>query len=165
MENGNGTTDSSFGRRRPAHQPVEERVNRSAIIFITVCSRDRKPVFANEAAHGAIVRAWEKANQWSVGRYVLMPDHIHFFCSPVGHEYPPLKKWITYWKSMVSREWTDSEERHIWQPDFWDTQLRTGDSYAEKWHYVRNNPVRAGLVERVEDWPHQGTMETLFWHD
>ncbi|MDF7798349.1 hypothetical protein P4C99_02680 [Pontiellaceae bacterium B1224] len=94
-----------------------------------------------------------------------MPDHIHFFCAPVGLEYPPLKKWITFWKSMVSREWPIPEEQPIWQPDFWDTQLRKGDSYSEKWHYVQNNPVRAGLVDRAENWQFQGTTETLFWHD
>jgi len=66
---------------------------------------------------------------------------------------------------MVSRAWPNPEEHPIWQPDFWDTQLRKGDSYGEKWNYVRNNPVRAGRVERADDWPYHGTIETLFWHD
>jgi len=155
----------SSGRRHPAHQPVVERTNRSSIVFVTVCSKGRKPVFARTAVHDLMVMAWKKADQWTVGSYVLMPDHVHFFCSPVGHEYPPLKKWITFWKTMVSREWPNPLEQPIWQSDFWDTQLRKGDSYGEKWHYVRNNPVRAGLVERVDDWPHQGTIQALFWHD
>ncbi len=155
----------SSGRKHPAHQPVRERFNRSSIVFVTVCSKERKPIFAREAVHELMVRAWRKADRWAVGNYVLMPDHIHFFCSPVGKEHPPLKKWITFWKSMVSREWPFPEEQPIWQSDFWDTQLRTGDSYGEKWHYVRNNPVRAGLVERADEWLHQGSLETLFWHD
>ena len=155
----------NLGRRHPAHQSVIERPNRSAIIFVTVCSKDRKSLFASTAAHNAVIRAWKKADQWVIGNYVLMPDHIHFFCSPVGREYPPLKKWIPFWKSMVTQGWTENREQHIWQSDFWDTQLRSSDSYSEKWHYVRNNPVRAGLVDRAEDWPYQGKIETLFWHD
>jgi REP element-mobilizing transposase RayT len=155
----------SAGRKHPAHQPVFERTNRSPIVFVTVCSKDRKPIFANSAAHDVVVRAWKMADQWAVGSYVLMPDHIHFFCLPVGCEYPPLKKWISFWKTMVWREWTEPAEQPIWQSDFWDTQLRAGDSYGEKWHYVRINPVRAGLVDQSDDWPYQETIETLFWHD
>jgi len=152
-------------RKHPSHHAVVDQHNRSSIVFVTVCSKKRKPIFARNAVHELMVRAWEKADQWVVGNYVLMPDHIHFFCSPVGLEYPSLKKWITYWKAMVSREWPHPSERPIWQPDFWDTQLRKGDSYTEKWHYVRNNPVRAGLVQNPDDWPYQGIMETLCWHN
>jgi hypothetical protein len=39
------------------------------------------------------------------------------------------------------------------------------DSYSEKWYYVRNNPVRASLVEHADNWPFQGELEILFWHD
>jgi hypothetical protein len=46
---------------------------------------------------------------------------------------------------------------------FWDTQLRRGENYDEKWEYIRANPVRAGLVPRVEDWPHQGELNELRW--
>jgi hypothetical protein len=33
--------------------------------------------------------------------------------------------------------------------------LRSDESLSEKWEYVRQNPVRAGLVEHSEDWPYQ----------
>ena len=157
--------DNKPERKHPAHQPVTERFNHSPIIFITVCSKNRKRIFNRKAVHDLVSRAWEKADRWVVGNYVLMPDHIHFFCSPVGKEYPPLKKWVSFWKSMVSRDWPHPEEQPIWQPDFWDTQLRIGDSYREKWYYVQNNPVRAGLVAHADVWPYQGTMESLFWHE
>ena len=56
-------------------------------------------------------------------------------------------------------------QRPIWQIDAWDTQLRTGDSYSAKWAYVRNNPVRHKLVSSAEDWPYQGEIHTLLWHE
>ena len=34
--------------------------------------------------------------------------------------------------------------------------MRDDESYTEKWIYVRENPVRAGLVARADDWPYQG---------
>ncbi len=33
-----------------------------------------------------------------------------------------------------------------------------GESYSQKWDYVRENPVRAGLVKRAEDWPYAGAL-------
>jgi hypothetical protein len=39
----------------------------------------------------------------------------------------------------------------LWQPGFFDHILRSDESYAEKWNYVRDNPVRAGLVDRADD--------------
>ena len=50
-----------------------------------------------------------------------------------------------------------------WQDGFFDHLLRSGESYSEKWNYVRMNPVRARLVERPEDWPFAGEIEALWW--
>jgi len=41
--------------------------------------------------------------------------------------------------------------------------LRRGQSYDEKWDYVVDNPLRAGLVERAQDWPYQGELNVLSW--
>jgi hypothetical protein len=43
------------------------------------------------------------------------------------------------------------------------TQLRRSENYTEKWQYVLRNPVRAKLVENIEDWPYQGEMNVLMW--
>ena len=42
-------------------------------------------------------------------------------------------------------------------------RLRDGESYAQKWQYVRENPVRAKLVARPEDWPYFGRVHELQW--
>ena len=44
-------------------------------------------------------------------------------------------------------------------------EMLEGYSYDEKWQYVRNNPVRHGLVESAEKWPYQGELNRLEWHD
>jgi REP element-mobilizing transposase RayT len=46
----------------------------------------------------------------------------------------------------------------LWQRGFFDHLIRNTESYAQKWDYVRENPVRAGLVSRREDWPFQGEI-------
>ena len=62
---------------------------------------------------------------------------------------------------MVSRQWPWPQEQPIWQKSFWDTQLRQGESYAEKWEYVRQNPVRKGYVSDPESWAYQGELNEL----
>ena len=49
----------------------------------------------------------------------------------------------------------------LWQEEFFDYLLRSGESYSQKWDYVKENPARAGLVERSDEWPWQGEIEPL----
>ena len=48
-----------------------------------------------------------------------------------------------------------------WQTDYFDRFLRSSESYSEKWLYVENNPVRAGLCEKPDDWPFKGRIYPL----
>jgi putative transposase len=94
---------------------------------------------------------------------MIMPDHIHLFCAPGEFPPIPLAPWVKFWKSQAARFWPEKGDAPVWQRDFWDTQLRRGDNYTEKWHYVVSNAVRAGLVQRAEDWPYQGELNVLRW--
>jgi putative transposase len=51
-----------------------------------------------------------------------------------------------------------------WQNDFFDHVLRSQELYEEKWHYVRENPVRAGLVKQWQDWPFGGEIFDLEYY-
>jgi len=128
-------------------------------------ARYRKPLLANDEAARLIADSWRAANFWRVGRYVIMPDHIHLFCAPNTFPAQPLKKWIGFWRNRVTRAWPCRSQVPIWQREYWDRQLRRSESYAEKWQYVRNNPIRHGYVRRAEDWPYQGELNSLEWHD
>jgi putative transposase len=94
---------------------------------------------------------------------MVMPDHIHFFCAPAEHVPASLRPWMKFWKSHAARFWANPHDAPVWQREFWDTQLRRDESYAAKWEYVAQNPVRAGLVTRSEDWPYQGELNVLRW--
>lgn len=152
---------SEKSRNRPVHHSPIERHNRSIILFLTVCSHQRRNILANERIHRALVDAWEQADFWHVGRYVIMANHMHMFCSPARYDAGNVSKWTAYWKRLVSMQCPDLQP--IWQRDCWDTQLRQSDSYSEKWEYVRNNPVRAGLIDSPDSWPFQGTIHHLQW--
>ena len=94
-----------------------------------------------------------------------MPDHLHLFCMPAVRDPENVRAWVAYWKSRSSARWPRPGEQPVWQREAWDRQVRRGESYAAKWEYVRNNPVRAGLVACADDWPCQGELNQLVWHE
>ena len=153
-------------KRKPLpHFSGIERHNEAIIHFITVCTRDRLRILDSESVHQLLLEAWAKADAFMVGRYVIMPDHVHLFCSPAQPMPGYLETWIRFWKTFVSNRWSNQKKGKLWQRDFWDTQMRHGESYGNKWDYVRLNPVRHGLVKDNDEWPYQGEMHILDWHD
>jgi len=55
------------------------------IYFITICTRNRRNILTHETAASVLIEEWQRARErhsWAIGRYVIMPDHVHFFCRP-----------------------------------------------------------------------------------
>jgi len=152
-------------RKYPARRILDDIGNRSNLIFVTVCSRNRNPILAKPDIHVLLLNYWQDSTQWLVGRYVIMPDHIHLFCAPAGLHAVNVRDWVGYWKSRTAAGWPRREETPVWQREAWDRQIRQNESYRAKWNYVRNNPVRAGLVSCAESWPYQGEVNPLVWHE
>jgi putative transposase len=135
------------------------------VYFVTTCTRRRARLLDNPAAHAICVESWETGRRhhgWHVGRYMVMPDHVHFFCVPEP-DAKPLAVFVGKWK-----EWTAKflhrrcgVEMPLWQEEFFDHLLRSQESHAQKWDYVRENPVRARLALQSDDWPHQGCLTDL----
>ncbi len=102
----------------------------------------------------------EERGAW-LGAYVLMPDHLHAFVV-IDDEQLKLSKWMKALKNALSKV---LRERDVpsphWQKGFFDHILRSGDSYSQKWEYVRENPVRASLVKAWSDWPFVGEIFDL----
>jgi len=75
----------------------------------------------------------------------------------------PRGEWCKMWKSVSSRRLTQVLKiaPPLWQADTFDHILRSEESYAGKWQYVLENPVRRGLCRRAEDWPWQGEIHSL----
>jgi putative transposase len=115
-------------RSRPAHG-VAFRLGQPTIVYLTVCTRNRSPWLATPEVHALLVKMWMGATAWLVGRYVIMPDHIHLFAAP-GRPELPFDNWVKFWKSRFSAAHRD--RGHEWQVDHWDRRLRSGDSYDEK---------------------------------
>jgi REP element-mobilizing transposase RayT len=132
--------------------------------FITFNTYERRNILASDDVHETFRSFCQRAedeHDVAVGRYVLMPDHAHFFVA-----FPPhgitLTKWIKSMRSVLSKTLLESGRRKPhWQEGFFDHVLRSAESYAQKWEYVRMNPVRAGLCASPKQWPYQGEIVPL----
>ena len=131
--------------------------------FITVCSYHRLNYLNRSDVHAILRDHWSKSLSlygWAIGSYVVMPDHVHFFCTDV-EERTRLSRMVGSWKQWSAKSIcsTLGVKVPFWQKEFFDHLLRSNESYSEKWEYVRQNPVRAGLVENTDDWEFAGHID------
>ncbi len=137
------------------------------IYFVTACAAKRRKLLANEAIHGAFkafANCAQNCGAW-VGAYVFMPDHVHFFVA-IDDEQLSLSVWMKSLKGTLSSKLREQAiASPYWQRGFFDHLLRTSDSYSQKWNYVRENPVRAGLATCWQEWPYLGEIFDLEFHN
>jgi REP-associated tyrosine transposase len=135
--------------------PRKERLQRldrlfvaSPIYFVTACAAKRRAILACPEVHRAFLEYASQGEERGafVGAYVLMPDHLHLFVALAPEL--TLSGWMKSLKNQLSKALRAlGVEAPHWQKGFFDHVLRSGDSYSQKWDYVRDNPVRAGWSE------------------
>ena len=148
-----------FMPNRPPHLDRVFQQYDPPLYFVTFNTHKRRKLLSNSCVQNALIDfAHEgEARGVGVGRYVIMPDHVHVFVR--GSLDFSLRQWVRLLKRVVSKA-LSSAPAH-WQQGFFDHLIRHGESYAEKWEYVRQNPVRAGLVYHADEWPWQGEIVRL----
>ena len=150
--------------------------------FFSRSTEKRARWLAQSPVQRALHDLWQgTATAWLVSDYLLMPDHVHLFCAPNNLKFT-IERWIGFWKDQFAKNaknWGGAAAppcRKIiappgheqingrqFQAGGFHHRLRDGENYAQKWQYVRENPVRAGLVARPEDSPYQGRVHEINW--
>jgi putative transposase len=146
-------------KRKHTAKGVIEDDRTPTVIFLNVCTANRKPWLADAHVHETLVQVWHSATHWEVGPYILMPDHLHLFAWP-GYGSATFDRWIQYWKSAFKR--TIGNPDLSWQSGGFHHRIRSWEGAEEKRRYMMMNPVRAGLVATPEEWPFRGE---IFRHD
>ncbi len=89
--------------------------------------------------------------------WVVMPNHVHaLFQTLEGWSmYTVVASWKTFTANAIGRIVGHPNEPlpHVWHPEFWDRFIRNESHLAAALAYIHNNPVKAGLVSRPEEWP------------
>ena len=83
--------------------------------------------------------------------YCIMPNHYHATLRPTGHN---LSEALRQLNSRYAQWWNKRHERvgHVFQGRFKDQIVQREGYLPALCRYVALNPVRAGLVERPEEW-------------
>lgn len=89
---------------------------------------------------------------------IVMPDHVHLLFDtledPSGHPYrlPEIMRRV---KGASSRAINKKLERHgtVWHNESFDHILRADEDTRQTAEYILQNPVRAGLVDDVDEYP------------
>jgi REP element-mobilizing transposase RayT len=92
------------------------------ISFITTCTFKRRPILASNEPTRILTDEWQNARDrqgWAVGRYVIMPNSVHFFCS-AEPDAKALPRFIHAWKQWTTKR-IGGELKFaapIWQEEF-----------------------------------------------
>ena len=137
--------------------------------FFTVVTYDRRAFLTEPLARRCLREAWKETRRRSPFEVIavcLLPDHLHCVWKlPEGDcdfslRWARIKASFTRWylaaggvecEQSLSRK--GKRERGIWQRRFWEHQIRNATDLRCHIDYIHYNPVKHGLVERVEDWP------------
>ncbi len=125
------------------------------VYLITTTTFSRTPHFGDWQAGRLVVRELMReqaeGNAFSLA-WVLMPDHLHWL---VELKCGNLSAMIRRVKSLSTRSLnaTANHRGKIWQKGFHDRALRREEDLRATARYVIANPLRAGLVKRVGDYP------------
>lgn len=136
---------------RPPRIPVWLPLDQTVTYFITICVGGRRPVLNNPEIFGAILKVCDLHEQWQTLAAIVMPDHFHALVRPVRSRDAKITQYSAGLKRFVRRE---TKAIWKWQDGVFDWLLRRDESVESKWIYMRENPVRAGLVKSWEDWPY-----------
>jgi putative transposase len=126
--------------------------DKSIIYFVTMCVKDRHQVLAKPTVFEVMKETIAQLRKWHVLAGIVMPDHAHWIVSPVEDRGLSVGDFSHGFKRVLQKRL--GSQPWEWQRGCFDRLLRSDENLESKWIYVKDNPVRHGLVQRAEDWPY-----------
>lgn len=139
------TPETVFDARSPRRQAVEDALDAG---YGSCILGDPRAAAVMRDALLAFQGTRYRLTEW-----VVMPNHVHALLQPQpGHGLPGI---LHSWKSYTAKRINGLMGRTgpLWQREYFDRYVRDETHYETVAAYIRSNPVKAGLVERAEDWP------------
>ena len=141
-------------------------------LYLTAAAKDRLPVFRTDTIKVITCKALDEARKsggFAIDAYVLMPDHFHAITDSILKP----SKVIQYLNGIISRRVIDHLKEHghnaslrklrresgarghtysLWEHHSNVLPVFSENMLMQKVNYIHQNPVRAGLVQRAEDY-------------
>ena len=122
---------------------------------VTTTTQGRRVLFSDLYAARTVVsaiRSLDAGRHCETLALVVMPDHVHWLFR-LGM-FLSLSEVVRRFKARSARELgLGRDSISIWQHGFHDHAIRSDESLSRVARYIIENPVRAGLVPRIGDYP------------
>jgi REP-associated tyrosine transposase len=146
--------------RRPEHLRKFDYLGFHAY-FLTFCTYERARLFASDAVVDLVLLQISRAADecgFAVLAYCFMPDHVHLLVEGMS-DASDCKAFISRAKQYSGFYYANAHRARLWQRYSFEHVLRDNEKSETAARYILENPVTAGLVERIEDYPYLGSLE------
>ena len=140
------------------------RVSESGRIYLlTTVTHRRKPVFRDITAGHILV---DEFNSISVSgladnlAWIIMPDHFHWLITLNNIRLDQLMRQVKSRSAIAINKYLKTGSK-FWQKGYHDHALRKDEDVRTVAQYMIENPIRAGLVENIDDYPLWGSIWNL----
>ena len=143
----------------------------SPVLYITLVTNDRLPVFQTDQMKEVLCRAIDEARKkwFLLFAYVIMLNHLHLLTSRPSTncdllrvlkgltarrviDYLKEKNYSSSLKKLQHQERERNYRYSLWQTEKNVLPVFSEEFFMEKLNYIHQNPVRAGLVKRTTDY-------------
>lgn len=124
--------------------------------LITSVTRDRRRIFTNWQTGGCLAREFQYAEDIQLVEnlaWVIMPDHFHWLLNLQDIALPKLLQRIKSKSAIALNSLLHEHGTTIWQKGYHDHALRKEEDVKDSARYIVANPLRAGLVTNLNDYP------------
>ena len=101
------------------------------------------------------------SQRYNLIAWCIMPNHVHVLIEQIeGYSLGQcVRSWKQFSTTAINR--LSGSSGQIWAHDYFDRFIRHEDHFAQTLGYIENNPVKAGLVTKPEDWPFSSATNGL----
>ena len=127
--------------------------------FLTFCTHSRRVVFDSAERCDRVLADFLRAcdrDGFEIPAYCFMPDHVHAIVGGT-RTHSDLVCWITMVKQLSAVTFSRTTGQRLWQEGWFDRVVRNSDEITAIIRYMIENPIRAGLVSDVRDYPYWGS--------
>jgi putative transposase len=110
----------------------------------------------NPAVAGAVIQVLRRGalefRRYDLHAYSVMTNHVHVLLTPLAcvRNITRALKGIT---AQAGNRILRRTGQRFWQDESFDHWVRSEGEFIRIQKYIENNPVKAGLVAKAEDWP------------
>ena len=134
---------------------IARRVRQAGVYFVTTDTWERRALFIHVVTAGIVTQqilGCRDRGFYKLHAFVVMPEHVHVLLTP-GDE-TTIEKAVQMIKGGSARQMNleNPQKFPIWHRGFHDRWIRDAEQYRHAESYISQNPVKAKLVERAEDY-------------